>query len=63
MPDDVLAEIHLEGELLHDVLKFDDVLEERLASFASVPGLDQDSPTTSIAKCVCPTCGKEHIAK
>lgn len=60
MADDLLREIHLEGELLDKTLAFDAVLGERLKGLADVPGLDHAGVNTEIRTCVCPTCGKRH---
>jgi ParB-like chromosome segregation protein Spo0J len=62
LEDDVLADIHLEGRLLADVLAFDDILKERLDNLEGVPNVDNDSVTSPIGICKCPKCGKTHIA-
>lgn len=60
MADDLLREIHLEGELLERTLAFDAVLGERLKALEDVPGLDHGGVNTEIRTCMCPTCGKRH---
>jgi ParB-like chromosome segregation protein Spo0J len=62
LDDETLGEIHLEGDLLKDVLNFDDILGERLKALDDVPGFDQESVNTTIEQCICPKCGKHHIA-
>jgi len=60
MTDDMLREIHLEGDLLRDTLAFDDILGERLKSLEDVPGLDRNSSQNELRTCKCPICGKTH---
>lgn len=62
LDDDVLGQIHLEGELREEVLRFDDILGERLRSLEDVPGFDQDSTKNSLEVCICQRCGRRHFA-
>jgi ParB-like chromosome segregation protein Spo0J len=62
LDDETLGQIHMEDSLRDEVLAFDDVLADRLATL-DVPGrMDRESPKSPIAQCRCPTCGKSHIA-
>lgn len=61
LDDDVLADIHLEGDLLADVLEFDSELQEKLSKSKIPKSLDQDSSKTEVTPCKCPRCGKNHI--
>jgi ParB-like chromosome segregation protein Spo0J len=62
LDDEILGQIHLEGDLLRDVLAFDDILGARLNKLEDVPGADHESPKTNVATCKCEKCGKTHIA-
>lgn len=61
LDDDVLGQIHIEGDLLDSVLEFDDVLADRLSKLEAPEKLDRDSSKSPIETCKCPTCGKRHI--
>lgn len=62
MDDEVLSTIHLDDALLKEVREFDAVLAKRLAELEVPDDLDFDSVNTEIGQCVCPTCGRRHIA-
>jgi len=62
LPDDVLAEIHLEKFELEQIVEFDANLKERLDKFELPEAFNRASPKTNIAQCKCPICGKVHIA-
>ena len=63
MSDDVLAEIHLEGELKKQVLAFDETLAKTLAALdsgAEMKGISNDS-LTNHPSCKCAKCGRLHV--
>jgi len=62
MSDDVLASVHLDEDLLKEVREFDAVLAKRLAEMEIPDDLNIESVNTEIGQCVCPTCGRRHIA-
>lgn len=59
--DEVLAQIHLEDDLLEDIKRFDAELGDTLARFDVPESLDQDSPTTEQRVCTCKECGRKHV--
>jgi ParB-like chromosome segregation protein Spo0J len=63
MPDDVLADIHLQDDLLTSLCNFDASLAEALSRMERPERSWGREPSTSpIGQCICPTCGKHHIA-
>jgi len=62
LDDDTLKNIHLDSDLLADVLKFDATLELRLAALLAPECMDLASSISPIVQCVCKTCGRSHIA-
>lgn len=62
MPDNVLAEIHLDDITLSEICDFDKTLKQRLDTMSIPDEIDRESNTSSIKQCVCPICGKSHIA-
>jgi ParB family chromosome partitioning protein len=63
MDDDTLREIHLESELLKDLLEFDNTLKLRLESLNVPDVIDRNSPMNKNIKCKCEKCGRIHFAK
>jgi len=60
MPDDILRDIHLEDNMLHELLEFDDTLHRRLEELSAPESIDRDSNPNNIPTCKCPKCGKIH---
>jgi ParB-like chromosome segregation protein Spo0J len=61
LSDDVLAEIHIEDDLMTELLDFDTQLADRLKDLEAPEALDRESPKHSNHVCMCPTCGRKHM--
>lgn len=59
-PDDVLRDLHLEGDLLADVKRFDAELGRTLAKLEIPSEVNDASRTNDIHVCECPSCGRKH---
>lgn len=62
MDDETLGQVHLGAALTADLKRFDVELREQLDSLEAVGRVDLASPTAPHPNCVCPTCGRKHIA-
>lgn len=62
LDDDILADIHLEDDLLKELIDFDRELAEQLADLQAPSVTRATAATSPITRCKCPVCGKDHIA-
>ena len=60
MDDDILKSIHLEDEMLQELLHFDGTLAAKLKQLLAPESIDRDSNPGNIPTCSCPRCGKKH---
>lgn len=60
LDDESLALIHLDDDLMRDIVSFDSQLEKRLSELEPVHQLDNDSVRSALPSCVCSTCGRKH---
>lgn len=58
---ETLKEIHIEDNLLSQILSFDEELKKTFESMQPPIGIDRDSKKSSTKTCTCPTCGKKHF--
>jgi ParB-like nuclease family protein len=61
LPDDVLKTVHLDDDLLKEVIQIDASLAETLGKMEVPANWNRESSTTEIEQCACPKCGKRHI--
>lgn len=61
MDESLLAEIHIEDDLMVDLLAFDKELEEKLSRMEAPGKADRESNAHLTHVCQCPKCGKRHI--
>jgi ParB family chromosome partitioning protein len=61
LDDKLLAEIHLEKDLLGELKDFDGQLKERLDSLQIPDSLDNDSKKFKNEVCECPKCHRKHL--
>lgn len=61
MADDEVRSVYLDDALMQDLKSFDSLLAARLLDLQPPPALDSDSRSKP-PNCVCPRCGKRHVA-
>jgi hypothetical protein len=61
LPDDVLKTVHLDDDLLKEVIQIDASLAETLGKMEVPESWDNASVNSEIEQCACPKCGKRHI--
>lgn len=62
LDEQVLSEIHLEGDLRAAVMDFDATLADTLASLdREMPGVSNESVVGNQPECICQTCGRLHV--
>lgn len=62
MSDESLSMIHFEKSVIDQIEEFDRDMAERIKSLEVPRSIDTDSLLTSIKQCICPACGRQHIA-
>jgi ParB-like chromosome segregation protein Spo0J len=61
LDEELLASVHLDDETIRAVSELDADLAASLSKLEAPEGFNRESPTSEIAQCACPTCGKRHI--
>jgi len=61
MDESLLAEIHIEDDVMKELLEFDKELAEKLSELQAPDKMNRDSSQHKNVICACPKCGRKHF--